>query len=93
MHELMVAYHNEFRFFVGYPKRCSTSGMLEKNNVPSMGALIRKYIFNFTGKVNSSTNEIIMNINQSDLTLSVAQGSRLLRLFYMACMLVSASLL
>ena len=48
-------------------KRCSASGMLVENNVAYMEALIRKYIFNFIGRVNSSTNEIIMNIDQSDL--------------------------
>ena len=82
MHRLMVAYQNVFRFFVGYPKRCSASGMLAENNVPSMEALIRKYIFNFIGRVNSSTNEIIMNINQSDLRWSSTLKYRWNKLLY-----------
>ena len=30
MHRSMVAYHYVFRFFAGYPKRCSASEMLQK---------------------------------------------------------------
>ena len=66
MYRLMVAYHNVFRFFIGYSKRCSASEIFAENNVPSIEALIKKHIFNFIDRINNSINEIIMNINQCD---------------------------
>ena len=53
--DLMIPYHNIFRLFVGYPKRCRASVMHAENNVPSMESLIRKYICNRINRINSSS--------------------------------------
>ena len=54
-----MAYNNAFRMLFRLPRDCSASGMFAVNNVMSCPALVRKLVFGFYKRVNSSQNCIV----------------------------------
>ena len=65
--KLYVAYNNAFRMLFRLPRDCSASGMFAVNNVMSCPALVRKLVFGFYKRVNSSQNCIVQAICGSDI--------------------------
>ena len=65
--ELYVAYNNAFRMLFRLPRDCSASGMFAVNDVMSCPALVRKLVFGFYKRVNSSQNCIVQAICGSDI--------------------------
>ena len=65
--KLYVAYNNAFRMLFRLPRDCSASGMFAVNNVTSCPALLRKLVFGFYKRVNSSQNCIVQVICGSDI--------------------------
>ena len=62
-----MAYNNAFRMLFRLPRHCSASGMFAVNNVMSCPALVRKLVFGFYKRVNSSQNCIVQAICGSDI--------------------------
>ena len=69
--KLYVAYNrprsNAFRMLFRLPRDCSASGMFAVNNVMSCPVLVRKLVFGFYKRVNSSQNCIVQAICGSDI--------------------------
>ena len=65
--KLYVAYNNAFRMLFRLPRHCSARGMFAVNNVMSCPALVRKLVFGFYKRVNSSQNCIVQAICGSDI--------------------------
>ena len=65
--KLYVAYNNAFRMLFRLPRDCSASGMFAVNNDMSRPALVRKLVFVFYKRVNSSQNCIVQAICGSDI--------------------------
>ena len=65
--KLYVAYNNAFRMLFRLPRDCSASGMFAVNNVMSCPALVRKLVFGFYKRVNSSQNCNVQAICESDI--------------------------
>ena len=62
-----MAYNNAFRMLFRLPRDCSASGMFAVNNVMSCPALVRKLVFGFYKRVNSSQNCIVQAICGYDI--------------------------
>ena len=62
MKNLKVAYNNSLRRLLGLPSHYSASGMFVNLNIPSFGELLRKYVYNFRNRLESSENSIIRGI-------------------------------
>ena len=60
--KVRVAYNNCFRILFGLPRYCSASHMFVSNSVMSFGELVRKCIFNFVKRIESSNNILIQCI-------------------------------
>ena len=65
--KLYVAYNNAFRMLFRLPRDCSASDMFAVNNVMSCPAVVRKLVFGFYKRVNSSQNCIVQAICGSDI--------------------------
>ena len=61
-----MAYNNAFRMLFGLPRDCIASGMFAVNNVMSCPALVRKLVFGFYKRVNSSQNCIVQTLDGVD---------------------------
>ena len=60
--KVRVAYNNCFRILFGLPRYCSASHMFVSNYVMSFGELVRKCVFNFIKRIESSNNILIQCI-------------------------------
>ena len=68
MKNLKVAYNNSLRRLLGLPSHNSASGMFVNLNIPSFGELLRKYVYNFRNRLETSDNVIIRRIYLSHIT-------------------------
>ena len=70
MKNLKVAYNNSLRRLLGLPSHnsASTSSMFVNLNIPSFGELLRKYVYNFRNRLETSDNAIIREIYLSHIT-------------------------
>ena len=59
LNKLRVSYNNSCRRLLGLPMRNSASGMFVQCNLLSFGELLRKSIYAFRGRIQSSDNTII----------------------------------
>ena len=71
MKNLKVAYNNSLRRLLGLPSHNSASGrpMFVNLNIPSFGELLRKYVYNFRNRLETSDNVIIRGIYLSHFPL------------------------
>ena len=69
MKNLKVAYNNSLRRLLGLPSHNSASSMFVNLNIPSFGELLRKYVYNFRNRLETSDNVIIREIYLSHSTL------------------------
>ena len=69
MKNLKVDYNNSLRRRLGLPSHNSTSGMFVNLNIPSFGELLRKYVYNFRNRLETSDNVIIRRIYLSHFPL------------------------
>ena len=69
MKNLKVAYNNSLRRLIGLPSHNSASGMFVNLNIPSFGELLRKYVYSFRNRLESSKNSIIRGIYLSQFLL------------------------
>ena len=67
MKNLKVAYNNSLRRLLGLPSH-SASSMFVNLNIPSFGGLLRKYVYNFRNRLETSDNVIIRGIYLSHIT-------------------------
>ena len=76
MKNLKVAYNNSLRRLLGLPSHNSASSMFVNLNIPSFGELLRKYVYNFRNRLETSDNDIIRGIYLSHnlLHFSLADG-------------------
>ena len=65
LNKLRVSYNNSCRRLLRLPMRNSASGMFVQCNLLSFGELLRKSIFAFRGRIQSSNNAIIKCIVNS----------------------------
>ena len=68
MKNLKVAYNNSLRRLLGLPSHNSASSMSVNLNIPSFGELLRKYVYNFRNRLETSDNVIIRGIYLSHIT-------------------------
>ena len=54
MKNLKVAYNNSLRRLLGLPSHNSASSMFVNLNIPSFGELLRKYVYNFRNRLETS---------------------------------------
>ena len=59
---LKVAYNNNLRRLLGLPSHNSASSMLVNFNIPSFGELLRKYVYNYRNRLETSENVTIPRI-------------------------------
>ena len=64
-----IAYNNSLHRLLGLPSHNSASGMFVNLNIPSFGELLRKYVYNFRNRLESSENSIIHGIFLSQFLL------------------------
>ena len=69
MQNLKVAYNNSLRRLLDLPSHNGASGMFVNLNVPSFGELLRKYVYNFRNRLETSDNVIIRVIYLSHFPL------------------------
>ena len=62
MKNLKVAYNNSLRRLLGIPSHSSASGMSVNFNISSFEELLRKYVFNFRNRLETSDNVIIRDM-------------------------------
>ena len=63
--KIRVAYNNVYRKILDVPKRGSASTMFVSNGIPNFEALIRKSIFSFNSRLQTSCNSLICTIEES----------------------------
>ena len=63
--KIRVAYNNVYHKILDVPKRGSASTMFESNGIPNFEALIRKSIFSFNYRLQTSCNSLICTIEES----------------------------
>ena len=68
--KIRVAYNNIFRKILGYARRDSASSMFVTNNIDGFECRMRKMCFKFRERLTSSSNNIIMNINDNRWVIS-----------------------
>ena len=66
---LKVAYINSLLRLLGLPSHNSESGVFVNWNIPSFGELLRKYVYSFRNKFETSENIIIHGIYLSQFLL------------------------
>ena len=59
MKNLKVAYNNSLRCLLGLSSHNSASGMFINLNIPSFGELLRKFVYSFRNRLETSHNVII----------------------------------
>ena len=59
MKNMKVAYNNRLRRLLGLPSHNSASSMFINLNISSFGELLRKYVYNFRHRLETSDNVII----------------------------------
>ena len=69
MKNLKVAYNNNLRRLLGLPSHNSASSMFVNLKIPSFGELLRKCVYNFRNRLETSDNVIIREIYLSHITL------------------------
>ena len=69
MKTLKVAYNNSLRRLLGLPSHNSASGMFVNLKIPSFGELLRKYVYGFKNRLETSENIIIHGIYLSQFLL------------------------
>ena len=74
MKNLKVAYNNSLRRLLGLPSHNSAISMFVNLNIPSFGELLRKYVYNFRNRLETSDNVIIRGIYCLILHFSLAYG-------------------
>ena len=67
--KLKVAYNNSLRRLLGLPSHNSAIGIFVNLNIPSFGELLRKYVYSFRNRLESSENSIIRGIYLSQFLL------------------------
>ena len=60
--------NNSLRRLLGLPSHNSASSMFVNLNIPSFGELLRKYVYNFRNRLETSDNVIIRGIYLSHIT-------------------------
>ena len=65
MKNLKVAYNNSLRRLLGLPSHNSASSMFVNLNIPSFGELLRKYVYNFRNRLETSDNVISLILHFS----------------------------
>ena len=58
MKNLKIAYNNSLCRLLGLPSHNSASGMFVNLNIPSFGELLRKYVYSYINKLETSENII-----------------------------------
>ena len=66
---LKIAYNNSLRRLLGLPSHNSASDMFVNLNIPSFGELLRKYVYSFRNRLETSDNIIIHGIYLSQFLL------------------------
>ena len=66
--KLILAYNNSLRRLLGLPSHNSATSMIVNLNIPSFGELLRKYVYNFRNRLETSDNVIIRGIYLSHIT-------------------------
>ena len=66
---LKIAYNNSLRRLLGLPSHNSASDMFVNLNIPSLGELLRKYVYSFRNRLETSDNIIIHDIYLSQFLL------------------------
>ena len=69
--KIRVAYNNVYRKILDVPKRDSASTMFVTNGIPNFEALIRKPIFSFNSRLQTSCNSLICTIEESWIVRNV----------------------
>ena len=69
MKNLKVAYNNSLRRLLGLPIHNSACGMFVNLIIPSFRELLRKYVYSFRNRLESSENCIIRGIYLSQFLL------------------------
>ena len=59
---------------LGLPSHNSASGMFVNLNIPSFGELLRKYVYSFRNRLESSENSIIRGIYLSQFYFNLVYG-------------------
>ena len=67
MKNLKVAYNNSLSRLFGLPSHNSASSMFVNLNIHSLGELLRKYVYNFRNRLETSDNVIIRGIYLSHI--------------------------
>ena len=67
MKNLKVAYNNGLRRLLGLPSHNSASSVFVNLNILSFGELLRKYVYNFRNRLETSDNVIIRGIYLSHI--------------------------
>ena len=65
LRKVRVAFNNSCRYFLGYARSSSASGMFLENDIDSFDILRRKYIYKFTCRLKSSHNLILKSVYMS----------------------------
>ena len=69
LNKLKVAYHSILKQMLNYPRYMSNSMVFVHHGAPTFQELVRKYVYSFRNRMSFSSNEIIMTIMNSGLTL------------------------
>ena len=69
MKNLKLAYNNSLRRLLGFPSHNSANGMFVNLNIFHFGVLLRKYVYSFRNRLETSDNIIIPGIYLSQFLL------------------------
>ena len=69
MKKLKISYDNSLRRLLNLPKYNSASEMFVNLNIPSIGELLRKFMFSFKSRIMSSDNLLVNGIVRSAMPL------------------------
>ena len=69
MKNLKLAYNNSLRRLLGFPSHNSANGMFVNLNILYFGVLLRKYVYSFRNRLETSDNIIIPGIYLSQFLL------------------------
>ena len=67
LHYIIIAYNNSLRGLLGLPSHNSASSMFVNLNILSFGELLRKYVYNFRNRLETSDKVIIRGIYLSHI--------------------------
>ena len=68
MKNLKEAYNNSLRRLLVLPSHTSAGSMFLNLNIPSFGELLKKYVYNFRNRLETSDDVIIRGIYLSPIT-------------------------